>query len=222
VKHVGVVCYTRAATGPDKVIYNSQEDRLIELLEKNDILPVMIPITSLEDLSDYLAWLDGLVLAGQTDVSPFFYGEEPTAQTGPLDLELDQFEMTLLRLAIDRLPVLGIERGAQLINVAGGGSLSPINSRIIHHGEGVCYHSLSNRRSSFMGQLYGARLIVSSRHRYGLSEIAKDLKWSAKAADGLIEAFEHSTKPIWGVQFPLHQLSDDLSCPLIRAFRQRL
>lgn len=221
-KHVGIVCHTKMATGPDKVIYNRVEDRLITLLEKNTMIPVLIPIASLENLGDYFHRLDGLIFAGTTDVAPFYYGEEPTDKTGQLDLELDQFEMTLLKQAIGRLPILGIERGFQLINVACGGTLSPINSRIIHHGDGVHYHSLSNRRGTRMSELYGNRLIVESNHRYGLSDIAKDLKWSAKAADGLIEAVEHNTLPLLGVQFPVHHLPDDLSSQLMKAFLQLL
>lgn len=221
-KHIGIICHTKPASGPDRVIYNRVEDRLVQAVERTGMLPVLIPITSLQDLTDYFIRLDGLIFAGTTNIAPFYYGEEPTDKTGELDLVSDQFEMTILKQAIGQLPILGIERGFQLINLALGGTLSQINSRIIHFGSGTTYHSLNIRKGTLLHGLYGARLIVESNHSYELGDLAKDLKWTAKAPDGCIEAFEHTELPIMGVQFPPHRMRDNYSDLLLTAFLDTL
>ena len=221
-KHVGLVCQTNPDRGPDKMIYNRVDDRLVQAVEQAGLLPVLIPVTGLSELADYMLRLDGLILSGTSDIAPFFYGQEMTQNIGPLDLTQDQFELTMLKQAIGSLPVLGIERGAQLLNIALGGSLKPINSRISHDGPETCYHSLSTRRGSLMQQVLGGRLIVESNHRFQIAELGKNMRWSAKAPDGIIEAIEHQSLPLLGVQFPLRTLIPELAEQLLLAFGELL
>lgn len=218
-KTVGIIAYP----GPGHhIVYNQVEDQLIQSIAKAGILPFIIPITAMEELSEYFSKIDGLIFAGKTDIAPFYYGAEPLATTGTLDLAHDQFEMTILKQAIGQLPILGIERGCQLINIALGGSLQPVESDIIHRGAEVCYHSLTLRPDSLLGEVLGERVIVASDHGYQVADLAPELRWSAKSRDGIIEALEHVELPIWGVQFPVHRMPADLAQAFFMKFKEQL
>jgi putative glutamine amidotransferase len=89
-------------------------------------LAVMIPPDpAIEEVRDSLLDLvDGLILAGGEDIDPSFYGAEPHPRTGPTVPERDLFEICVARRAVERdIPVLGVCRGMQLLNVAFGGTL---------------------------------------------------------------------------------------------------
>lgn len=216
-KTVGIVSHLRAADG---IIYNQVSDQLVQALERNGLIPLIIPITDYPMLEDYLRVIDGLIIAGNTSVAPFVYGEEPDSLSGALNLEHDQFELTMIKLATGHVPILGLERGAQLINVAFGGSLNLIDSKVIHHGLDKTYHSVTTRKRSIMSDLYGPRLIVSSNHTHRIGDLGNDLKVSGKSSDGVIEVIEHQSLPIIGLQFPAQELPEPLSDLLFQAFRQ--
>lgn len=143
-----------------------------------------------------LEQLDGLLLSGGVDVHPRHYGREVEAELS-LDEERDAFEIPLGRAALDAgLPVLGICRGFQLINVLAGGSL-------VQHFEG---HRVADRSDAPSGQhdvrvapdsrlarLLGAGdVAVNSRHHQGLTEaeLAPGLRATALAPDGYVEGLE--------------------------------
>ena len=87
--------------------------------------PVILPaVTDGQTLRNAVAQLDGLVLVGGADVNPLWYGESPIQQLGGVDPQRDLYELKLIKLASDRnIPILGICRGCQLLNVAFGGTL---------------------------------------------------------------------------------------------------
>ena len=87
--------------------------------------PVLIPvITDMEALTAIVSGLDGLLMSGGGDINPLYVGEEPVPQLQDVDTFRDEFDLILLRLATNRqLPVMGICRGHQLINVAFSGSV---------------------------------------------------------------------------------------------------
>jgi gamma-glutamyl-gamma-aminobutyrate hydrolase PuuD len=139
--------------------------------------------------------LDGLLFAGGVDVAPRHYGQEPEPSV-EVDEERDQFELPLARRAIEAgLPVLGICRGMQLLNVVAGGSL-------IQHLEGHAADDASDRSGqhavrvapgSQLGALLGrAEIPVNSRHHQALREpeLAPGLTPTAWSPDGVVEAFE--------------------------------
>jgi putative glutamine amidotransferase len=79
---------------------------------------------AIDDPDEWLDLLDGLILAGGADIDPAVYGEQPHAATQGTRLERDDFEVALARRALERdIPLLGICRGMQLMNVARGGTL---------------------------------------------------------------------------------------------------
>ena len=87
--------------------------------------PVLLPVTTdIEALSSVIGQLDGLILSGGGDIDPAYLGEEPIPELGDIDLYRDEYDFIILRLAFNRqLPIFGICRGHQVINVAFGGTL---------------------------------------------------------------------------------------------------
>ena len=87
--------------------------------------PVLIPvITDIQALSDIVDGLDGLVMSGGGDINPLFVNEEPIPRLQDVDPYRDEYDLLLLRLTANRqIPIMGICRGHQIMNVAFGGSI---------------------------------------------------------------------------------------------------
>ncbi|MGZ4271555.1 MAG: gamma-glutamyl-gamma-aminobutyrate hydrolase family protein [Solirubrobacteraceae bacterium] len=153
------------------------------------------------DPDEILDLLDGLILAGGADVDPSCYGAEPHPETNGTVIERDTFEIALARRAIERdLPLLGICRGMQLINVALGGTL------IQHVPETHGHHEHRRVPGSFDGAEHHVFLVegslaaraagehhheTRSHHHQGVDQVGEGLEitgWSA--LDDLPEALE--------------------------------
>lgn len=159
--------------------------------------------------------LDGLLLSGGTDMHPEAYGEEPhpaLAQTIP---ERDAFELEIFSLALERgLPVFGICRGMQLMNVALGGTLyqdlpAQFGERGVDHSQTdpkwVPRHAVELARGSRMGEFSGAESMnVNSYHHQAVKRLADGLAVVGRSEDGVIEALESrdfSERWLIGVQW---------------------
>lgn len=175
--------------------------------------------------------LDGLVLSGGADISPDRYGEPPHEQTAGTRPIRDDWEMRLLRhaLALD-LPVLGICRGTQLLNVALGGTLRQHLPDAVGHDEhrpspGVFGSTrVQLRPGSRLAGLLGTELKVPCYHHQALGRVADGLDAVGWAVDGTVEAVEMPGRRfILGVQWHPEQDSADprLFNALIAAARQR-
>jgi putative glutamine amidotransferase len=148
---------------------------------------------------DLLDRVDALILAGGADVDPASYGAEPHPETGVVWPERDRFEIALARRAIERqMPVLGVCRGAQVLNVALGGTLQQHLPDVIGndqhcHTPGVFGdHEVTLEPGSLAARATGGeRGLVKSHHHQGIAELGRGLVatgWSPD--DGLIEALE--------------------------------
>jgi putative glutamine amidotransferase len=186
-------------------------------------LAVMLPPDPqlLDDPGEALELIDGLLLAGGADIDPSTYGEPRHAETLDTVLERDLFEIALTRAAIEReLPVLGICRGMQLINVALGGTLTQDLSEHLGHED--------HRRvlGSFEGSDHDVEVVpdtlamrvidarehaTKSHHHQGLDRLGEGLQVSATSAmDGLAEAIELPDRSfVLGVQW--HPEADGMS-----------
>jgi gamma-glutamyl-gamma-aminobutyrate hydrolase PuuD len=149
-----------------------------------------------EQTLDSLGGLNGLLLAGGTDLAPDLYGQEPHPQAGPPDRERDALEIRLLGEALRRdLPVLAICRGMQLFNVCHPGGT------LIQHLEGHSVrgddssrpvHPVAIQPGTRLAQILGeAALEVNSRHHQAVDRVGGGLVVSAQSSgDRVVEALE--------------------------------
>ena len=165
--------------------------------------PVMIPLLDDDDrLRAIYERLDGIVLPGGADVAPQAYGEEPIPDLNVVEAPRDRTELMLARWAFaDDLPVLGICRGQQVLNVALSGSLW---QDLRHRGVTSVEHSDADGRArtalmhrvrldpdSRLAQLIDETEIqVNSLHHQAIKTIAPQLRVTGKSDDGVIEAIE--------------------------------
>ena len=170
-------------------------------------LPVILPLTrEPETLRQFLHRCDGLLLTGGADVSHKFYSPRMSARQRALirdvDEVRDEMEIFLSRAALRRkIPVLGICRGIQVMNVALGGTLLPDVPRHSHPQPDVLLHKLRWASASKIRAAIGESPVNSSHHQ-ALDQVAPKLRVIAWAEDGIIEAVEHTTAQFcWGVQF---------------------
>lgn len=158
--------------------------------------------------------LDGLLLPGGWDVDPSLYGERPDANVGPIDRELDDTELRLVRLARERqIPIMGICRGQQVINVAMGGSLvqhlEDHDARAI--GRKHLAHSIEVDPASELGRAAGEHWIrVNSLHHQAVKTLAPGLQQTARGDDGTVEGLESEDGLIVAVQCHPEELAADL------------
>src|SRR5215467_6999204 len=107
------------------------------------MLPVGLAPVVREAAIAYCDLVEGLVLTGGSDVDPRFYGEEPHPRLGPTVVERDEFELALTREALRRgMPILGICRGMQVLNVAMAGAL---RQDLASEGDGIAHGTGSHR-----------------------------------------------------------------------------
>ncbi|WP_018465573.1 gamma-glutamyl-gamma-aminobutyrate hydrolase family protein [Calidithermus timidus] len=155
--------------------------------------------------------LDGILLPGGVDIDPAHFGEDPIPEMGEVSPERDTLELELARYAAQRrIPLLGICRGIQVINVALGGSLYqdlPAQGfKAIQHYQksesGVLGHSLEQISRSPLEALFPRRFRVNSYHHQALRDLAPGLRAVAVAPDGVVEAVVLEDHPFYlGVQW---------------------
>lgn len=149
------------------------------------------------DPGDALDLLDGLVVAGGEDVGPDLYGHDPHPRTAPKQVRRDAAELGLLRAALRRgLPVLGICRGIQLLNVACGGTLVQHLDDVIdqrpHRLDDATFgqHEVVTVSDTRTREIIGERALVRSHHHQGIDRVGDGLVVSAHAHDGTVEGLE--------------------------------
>jgi putative glutamine amidotransferase len=178
-----------------------------------------------------LAGVGGVLLTGGEDIHPAWYQAEPSPQLYPPSRERDLFELALFATARQmELPILGICRGIQLVNVAMGGSLyqdlpserpgdldhSPPSDRTARsHGVRLAPGS---RAEAALGS---AALTVNSFHHQAIKELARGLVATGWSGDGLIEAVETSPDAPWllAVQWHPEEMHADEGAPERGLFR---
>lgn len=195
--------------------------------------PIAIPLQLGEEtLSGIFAHLDGLLLTGGADVHPSEFGEEVAPFCGNIDRERDIVELNLLRWAMrEQMPILGICRGIQMLNVAAGGTLyqdiaAQIPDALRHeHAQGDSHnplvHSIEIEPQSRLARAFDAtRLDVNSRHHQSVKQVAPGFRVVARAPDGIVEGIESLNGDFaLGVQFHPEDLIDD-DARMLRLFKE--
>ena len=158
--------------------------------------------------------VDGLLLPGGWDLDPALYGEAPDPKLGPVDRDLDETELRMFLQAHERgLPVMGICRGQQVINVAMGGSLRQHleGHEVREFGRGHLAHTIEVEPWSELGRAAGGhRIRVNSLHHQAIDKLAPGLVETAHGEDGTVEAVETSDGLIVAVQCHPEELAAEL------------
>ena len=176
-------------------------------------LPLIIPVdTTTAYLAEVVKEIDGLLLIGGVDVDPSFFNEAAHEKLGTVDTLRDVNELKLIRLADNRnIPMLGICRGCQMLNVAFGGSLvqdipSQIEDKSVAHRVSAGnrrVHSVAIEPGSMLASITGkTALEVNSSHHQSIKALAPGAKLGALSSDSVVEAIDfYPTRRILGVQW---------------------
>ena len=195
--------------------FYQQDHRYLDAIEWAGGVPVLIPLRSHADLiGEYGLRLDGILLTGNpTDIDPRHYGGTRHAKMGSISKDRDQTDFRLLEIAEEReLPVLGICYGVQSLNVFRGGTLvqdipTDLPGSVPHDRPGrpqpAPSHEVSVDESSRLGTLLGrSEIAVNSYHHQSVDLVGENLRITARAPDGVIEAIEDTGERfVVGVQW---------------------
>lgn len=172
-------------------------------LQKSGALVVLLTADEGGNESQLLKRLDGILLTGGPDVDPVYFGEESYTFNGNISPDRDRQEIALAKLAFaDGKPILGICRGAQVLNVAMGGTIyQDIKTQVSgknllkHDQEAPKWypsHNIMINKDSRVFECFGEETArVNSFHHQAVKDVAQDFKATANSSDGIIEAIEY-------------------------------
>lgn len=194
----------------------------VAAVEKAGGLPLLLPFDVDHALiPQYVDLLDGICFSGGNDMNPVRYGEEWHPKVARMDERRERFEFALIaEVEKRRLPALGVCFGSQLMNVHRGGSLIQylpeqgpadcLEHRYLKE-KGVTRHPVKLDADSQLGRAIGkTEVSVNTYHKQAVKQIGKGLRVIATAPDGVIEAFEDPSLPMFvAVQWHPERLTDE-------------
>ena len=198
-------------TGKDSDMHITLRENYINETRRAGGIPVLLPLDIMQDdIGEYTSRIDGILFSGGGDLSPNLYHEEPILEVQSIFSIRDAAELALMKAAQHlRIPVFGICRGCQTVNVAMGGTLiqdipRQIPSSIGHYPKDTHdyepYHSVSILDGeSLMAAIFKQPSIrTNSFHHQAVKQLAAGLHITAQAQDGIVEAYE-GNDPSWFV-----------------------
>lgn len=231
---IGIPCVAAERAQTLRRLYGNNQAYVKAIEEAGGIALLIPPQIERSALEQLCGLLDGLLLSGGEDVAPTLYGEEQLPECGEADPERDSLEWALARLALERdLPVFGICRGMQMLNVAAGGTLyqdvpsqRPASQR--HEWSDsprdLRAHEIAITPGSRLAQILGSeRAAVNSLHHQAVARPGADVAITAVAPDGVAEALEIGGRAYaLAVQYHPEELytDDEASRKLFAAFVQ--
>ena len=185
-------------------------------------IPFIIPLSSdQKTIYEIIRNIDGIILSGGYDIDPKYYGQENSGKSVNISEITDECENAVIRLALEaNIPVLGICRGMQALNVFCGGSL--IQDIPSEHGFAVthllpkpevAFHNIRIEKESPLSCAAGfGTYLVNSYHHQAVKDLAPDFSVAAVADDGIIEAIYHKNKKfVLGIQWHPERNQDKVS-----------
>ena len=181
-------------------------------------IPVVLPPLTDDAIAQLVDHLSGVCLSGGPDMDPAAYGAERHGKLGPVEPELDGFELAVVRRADSLgLPVLGICRGCQVLNVARGGTLHQhvpdVSDGSVSHRQTESgwetTHDIRLEPGSRLASIVGAEdLDVNAFHHQAVDRLGRGLQAVAWADDGIVEAIEGDGEALYlGVQWHVETLT---------------
>ena len=168
---------------------------------------------SLAHLTTSTNTYSGLLLPGGDDIHPSFFGEQNNGSR-ICNPQLDLMQSELLELFVEqKLPVFGICKGFQMINVFFGGTIQQhLYERSLHHEyqNGDVFHHTTCTQDNLLSTLYGTSFVTNSAHHQAIHKIGKNLSILQYSDDNVVEAISHNTLPILGVQWHPERICFDL------------
>ncbi len=209
------------------------KDYMTSIRDAGGLPVVLFPETDAGNIRTLLKLCDGLVFSGGEDVNPALYGENNDRGLSNCCDERDLSEMMFLKEAMAlKMPIFGICRGIQSLNVALGGTLyqdisiqkpSPVQ-HMQSRSDPRPTHSVKVRKESGLYRLLGEETVtVNSYHHQAIKDLAEGLICSAESEDGLCEAFEKEDYPfLWAVQWHPERIyrTDEPSRLLLQRFME--
>ena len=218
---IGILGLTRST---DPGLYISGEHVFtgstnVRAIQRNGGVPVLIPAAmAAEDVEAAVSFCDGILFPGGDDMTPWYYDEEPLPVIGTFRPEIDDAWLKVGRYALEnKIPMLGICKGHQTLNVLMGGSLYQDLSlqdgeRIQHlqrYNRTYLTHHVEVEEGTRLAGLFGAgKLKTNSMHHQAVKKLGKGLRISARACDGTVEGIEDEEGLIMGVQWHPEDLVD--------------
>ncbi len=221
---VGITTYSRSQSG--EYCLNGS---YIDAVQTAGGIPILLPPNQLDPASVFDA-VDGLIFSGGGDINPELYGGFVDRTVYSVNAERDNFELSLAKLALRaEIPVLGICRGMQVLNVASGGNLvvhvpDAYGDEVTHRQENpirAIEHIIKIDPDSRLAKIMGTTSTnVVSWHHQAVQTMIPGWQIVARAPDGLIEAIEYKYHP-WMVAVQWHPEMSPKSlpdCGIFRAF----
>lgn len=219
---IGISCGRSSQTG---AVTLSQD--YPSAIERAGGIPVVFPTVSDEAAAEALvASVDGVLFSGGPDLDPSYYGETFWNETVKVDTLRDVSDLLLMKAAlVAGKPILAICRGEQLMNVVLGGSLiqdipTQVDTLVAHRGDVL--HRIAVEKGSVLYDLFGQdSLTVNSSHHQAVNRVAPGVRVTARAEDGIVEAYEYGDQVV-AYQFHPERLArkDDAWLALFRQFLQ--
>ena len=210
--------------------HNAQERQLfvrenyMESVLRAGGLPVLLPHTKDESAArELIGHLDGLLLAGGVDIEPSRYGEQTLPECGEIDLQRDEFEMLIARVALEqRIPIFGICRGIQSLAVAMGGTLyqdieSQLGIEAVRHEQKPPYnvpaHTVCFAPDGLFARILGTnKAETNSMHHQSVKDAGSRLIVEGYSEDGIVEAVRSKENDaVFAVQYHPEYMSGEYS-----------
>ena len=189
----------------------------INAVQLNGGIPLAVPVSeNEEDLVSILKLCHGVLVPGGEDVDPKFYGENPHPTIGTIRPDMDSFILSALDICFKHnIPVFGVCRGLQIINIALGGTLYQDMS--LYEGETILHnqtydrsytvHKADIKAGSLLHSIFGAEeIMVNTMHHQAIKDLGRGLSATALAPDDIIEAIESDNNQIFAVQWHPEEL----------------
>lgn len=200
------------------VHYDYNNNNYSKCITKAGGIPIYLPVINDDSIIDgQLALIDGLLLPGGDDINPIFYNSLPTPLQGYSVESVDSYQINLTKKALQfNIPILGICRGLQTLNIASGGTLhqdlSYASKDHIQHVQNsflsnLC-HPIKLSSKSILQDILGDEYMVNSGHHQCVKDVASNFNITATSPDGIVEGIEMKLRDfVVGVQWHPEMLS---------------